>query len=424
MAPSGYRRTAPNAVRFGRTAGATISRVHSDQEAEHRRETWTAYAYLSTFAYLLYALGSLTPYLRDELRLSDAQAALHATAAALGMVSAGALADVVERRIGRRAAGRLASGLLAVAAALLALAPALPLTLLGGYLLGAGGGAILSTVNLILGHRGGPRAATLVLRANVWSIAVAFLAPMAIAWLATTMLGWRASLALPVVAIAILELRGGQTLEVASHAVPARLPAAFWLGWGFVVLSVAIEFSYVVWGSSVVQHRTGSSREVATAIGGMFLVGMLASRLVLATGLVRLGGPGRWIDGGLAVVAAGSVILWLSQAVPLSALGVVMAGLGTGVLYPLGIPAALAQARTSILAAGARMTLASGVAILLAPLLLGMVSDAVGVVAGWPLVVALCGAAFVFHHLTPLPPAPAPAGELPGTVLGHLPRRP
>lgn len=389
--------------------------MHADLQAGARDETWTAYAYLSTFAYLLYALGSLTPYLRDELRLSDAQAALHSTAAALGLVSAGVLADVVERRLGLRGAGRIASAMLVLAAVLLALAPALPLTLLGGYLLGAGGGAILSTVNLILGHQGGPRAATLVLRANVWSIAVAFLAPMAIAWLATSALGWRASLVIPVVAIAILELRGGQTLEAttASKPVAARLPASFWPAWGFVVLSVAIEFSYVVWGSSVVQSRTGSSREVATAVGGLFLIGMLASRLVLASGFVRRLGLARWIEGGLAVVAAGSVILWLSQVVALSGLGVVMAGLGTGVLYPLGIPAGLAQARGAVLAAGARLTLASGVAILVAPLVLGLVSDAVGVVAGWPLVVALCGAALVLHRLTPSPPGVLPAEAVP-----------
>lgn len=384
--------------------------MHSDPDADPRHETWTAYAYLSTFAFLLYALGSLTPYLRDELRLSDAQAALHSTAAALGMVSAGALADAVERRLGRRAAGRLASGMLALAAALLALAPTLPLTLLGGYLLGAGGGAIISTVNLILGHGGGPRAATLVGRANVWSIAAAFLAPMTIAWLATTAFGWRASLVLPVAAVTLLELRGGQSLgATAARLGSARLPLSFWPAWGFVVLSVAIEFSYVVWGSSVVQNRTGSSREVATAVGSLFLVGMLASRLVLSSGLVRRVSLARWIEGGLAVVAAGSVILWLSQAVALSGLGVVMAGLGTGVLYPLGIPAGLAQARGAVLAAGARLTLASGVAILVAPLVLGLVSDAVGVVAGWPLVVALCGAAFVLHRLTPSLPGTGPA---------------
>lgn len=389
-----------------------VDRSGAGPGAGTRRETWTAYAYLSAFSFLLYALGSLTPYLRDELGLSDAQAALHSTAAALGLASAGVLADAVERRLGPRAAGGLASAMLALAAGLLAIAPMLPLTLLGGYLLGTGGGAVLSTVNRILGQGGGPRAAMLVLRANVWSIGVAFLAPMTIAWLATTLLGWRASLALPLAVLAILELRGGQAVQPmasASTAAPAsgRLPGSFWLAWGFVVLSVAIEFSYVVWGSSVVAGRTGSTREVATAVGGLFLVGMLVGRIVLATGLVRRVRTGRWIDGGLALVAIGSVVLWLSQAIAVSAIGVVVAGLGTGVLYPLGIPAALAQARTAVLAAGARMTLASGVAILAAPLVLGLVSDAVGVVAGWPLVVALAGAAWLLHRLTPAPPGAA-----------------
>ena len=71
-----------------------------------RRETWTAYAYLSVFGFYLYAIGALTPYLRDELHLSAAQAALHPSALAIGMVSAGTIADALERRLGRRWAGR------------------------------------------------------------------------------------------------------------------------------------------------------------------------------------------------------------------------------------------------------------------------------------------------------------------------------
>jgi hypothetical protein len=54
-----------------------------------QRETWTAYAYLSVFGFYLYAIGALTPYLRDALGLTDVQAALHPSAMAVGMVGRG-----------------------------------------------------------------------------------------------------------------------------------------------------------------------------------------------------------------------------------------------------------------------------------------------------------------------------------------------
>lgn len=386
--------------------------VRIDRRTRAERETWTAYAYLSTFGFLLYGLGSLTPYLRDQLRLTDAQAALHATAVALGTVSAGVFADRVERRLGRVKAGRLASGLVAAASALLAIAPTLPLTLLAAFMLGAGGGAILATVNLVLGRRGGSHAETLVARANVWSTAASLLAPVVIASLAATAVGGRAVALLPIAVLGILELRGGQVLESVSVTRPARLPASFWVAWLYVVLVVAIEFSYVVWGSTIVERRTGVSRELATGIVGAFVAGMLVGRLALAAGLARHWGARRWMQVGLLVAGAGGGIVWLSTEPALSTAGLLVAGAGTAGLYPLGIPAALARAPGAPLSAGARMTLASGVALLAAPLVLGVISDLFGIVAGWPLVIALCGAALlVLRAIPPVPGAASPAAS-------------
>ena len=85
-------------------------------------------------------------------------------------------------------------------------------------------------------------------------------------------------------------------------------------------------------------------------------------------------------------------------------------GLGTASLYPQGLATALDRAGDGALAAGARLTLASGVAILAMPLLLGAVADTLGVVAGWPLVIALCAVAFALERradrLSPDRPSP------------------
>ena len=54
-----------------------------------RRVTWFAYAYLCVVGFLLYAIGALTPYLRDALHLSAAEAALHASVLAVGLMVAG-----------------------------------------------------------------------------------------------------------------------------------------------------------------------------------------------------------------------------------------------------------------------------------------------------------------------------------------------
>jgi hypothetical protein len=71
-----------------------------------------------------------------------------------------------------------------------------------------------------------------------------------------------------------------------------------------------------------------------------------------------------------------------------------VAGLGVAGLYPLGVAAALAAAPGRLAAAGARLTLASGTAVLVAPLALGLAADAAGVEIAWGLVIALAVTAF------------------------------
>jgi fucose permease len=383
---------------------------------DRRRETWTAYAYLSVFDIFVYAVGALTPYLRDALHLSDAQAALHPSAMAVGLVSAGTIADAVERRLGGRGAVALAVGLMLLAALALASAAALPVTLAGAYALGVGGGAVLSAVNLMLGRPGGTRAAVRFARANTWSMLASFLAPVSIAALAASPLGWRAVPLVPLALLIALELAGGLTpggsTERSDDVVAVRLPRAFWLTWAFVIVVVAIEFSYVVWGSTIVAVRTGVTRETGTGLVALFMAGMLAGRLALGMGVVGTARTPRWIGFALLVTGTGGVIVWASASPLASGTGLLLAGLGTATLYPLGMAQALGRAAGAALAAGARMTLASGLAILVAPLVLGALSDVFGVVSEWPLVIGLSLVAGLLSRAASGSAAgvPAPAG--------------
>jgi fucose permease len=376
--------------------------IDDSPEGPGRRGTWTAYAYLSVIGFYLYVIGALTPYLRDELHLTAVQAALHPSSMAVGMVSAGAIADVLERRLGARRAGLLAVGLVVIAAVAVASAAALPVTLAGAFGIGLGGGAVLSAVNQALGRPGGIGPEVRLARANTWSMMAAFAAPVLIAALAASTLGWRAVPLLPLVVPVALELVGGlsvgPTPARSAATGPARLPRTFWVAWAFVAVAVSLEFSYVAWGSSIVSAQTGVSLEAATAIAALFLAGMLAGRIALGARLVGTARLRRWMELALLVAAVGGVIVWVSDGTTASGAGMVLAGLGTATLYPLGLALALGRAGGASNAAGARLTLASGLAILVAPLALGAVSDAFGVVAGWPLVIALCLVALVLYR--------------------------
>jgi MFS family permease len=96
---------------------------------------------------------------------------------------------------------------------------------------------------------------------------------------------------------------------------------------------------------------------------------------------------------GLALAFAGACTVWLSTVPAVSALGLLLGGLGVSGLFPVGLSVALQAAPEAQLQASARVTLASGAAILLAPSALGLAADAVGVVGAWAIIPGLAIAA-------------------------------
>jgi hypothetical protein len=125
----------------------------------------------------------------------------------------------------------------------------------------------------------------------------------------------------------------------------------------------------------------------------MFYAGMGTARVALSFHLVSGHDPLWLIRGSLAVALLGSLLAWSSTGIELAGLGIYLAGLGTGFLYPLGVTVALALVPGMQVRGSARLILASGVAILVSPLALGVAADIAGVSIGWLLVPGLCLAA-------------------------------
>jgi MFS family permease len=190
-----------------------------------------------------------------------------------------------------------------------------------------------------------------------------------------------------------------------------RLPRGFWVAWMFLVASIAVEFSVVFWASTLVERRTAVTLTEASLLGALFLAGMFTGRLGLAFGLGTGHDVRRPATIGLGLALAGTGLAWISTIPLLSGAALFLAGLGVANLYPLGVAAALANAPSRLAQAGARLTLATGVAIVTAPFVLGVVADLAGVVVGWGVVIGLVLVAMGFASLLPrgAPEASTPA---------------
>lgn len=351
--------------------------------------TWAAYLLLGFYSFLLNGLGVLLPFLRTELGLSYAQASLHPTAFAVGLLIASVTADRLGARFGRRVV--LWSGALGMALGtlLLTFAPGFAWSLLGALLMGTLGSLTLVQVSVELSERYGDARGRALAEANALASLCALLAPLAVSGVVLAGFGWRAAL---LAALSLLIAAGvtsgwrASSSKQAASEHPSGLPSAFWRYWVVLLLNVAVEFCVIFWAADFLRGPGGLRPEAATASVGAFLGAMLIGR-ALGSRVLRWGE--RVLNLSLLLTLAGFLVYWLVDVSYGRVAGLFVTGLGVANLYPATLARALATAPNQAEAASARASLASGVAILGAPLLLGTLADALSLARAQALIPVL-----------------------------------
>ncbi len=387
------------------------------------------YALLAIFGYFLYGFGPTVPLLRDELGVSRAVGALHATVLAGGAVLGSLVGQRVVRAIGRLHIMWLGISVLCAGAVGYCAVHVLAVTLTAAFFCGLGGTLLLNGVNaslMELHHESGPAAIT---EANAGAGIAGIVAPTVIGASVAVGLGWRAGLLVTVVltALAAVVFRGTRVPEPVPvdpadhpHGV-TRLPRQFWLTWSLLVCVVGVEFCLSLWSSDLLRSRTGLTAGAATAGFAAVITGLTVSRLVGGPIAMRRGTD--WVLGrALVVLLVGFGIFWIARTPWLAILGLVVAGLGLGVQYPLSVGRAIATAPGRTDLAASRASLATALSSGLAPFALGFAADRVGTHTAFLLVPALIVTAMVLLAVSrpALPrgarrPAPQPA-DSPGVA--------
>ncbi|OIQ82642.1 major facilitator superfamily protein [mine drainage metagenome] len=144
-----------------------------------------------------------------------------------------------------------------------------------------------------------------------------------------------------------------------------------------VVMAVAIENATTYWASDMLRTQTSMGAGLASAAVTALVAGMSVARFTLGPLSLRVS-PESLLIGSFALAGVGWLIFWLSSAPALAMLGLVVAGLGYGAQYPIGVVLVLRASEGRPDAAQARSSFASGGALAVAPFLLGAVADALG----------------------------------------------
>jgi fucose permease len=246
-------------------------------------------------------------------------------------------------------------------------------------------------------------------RANVWSSIGGLAGPLVLSAVAVTAAWWLGSLVpipLLVALIFVLPASPARDRPASGPAAASPLPRPYWTSWLVLALSVGAEFSFVVWGSQVVVARSGISDVQATRLASLFVLGMVAGRLAVSAGLGHGSHSLLVLRGCAGLALVGALVTLLATSPEVAGLGLLLGGLGISAIFPLASSLALAHAPGEPVRASARLTAASGIAILVVPLGLGLVAGIAGVGGSWLIVLVLLGAALLASLRIPPPAAP------------------
>jgi MFS family permease len=312
----------------------------------------------------------------------------------VGLLLMGAAGQVLLRR-GPRPVLRGSALVAAAGAALLGTGPTALLAAAGALLLGTGAaGLVMVTPALLRGPTVGARLS----RVNAVSSVCGILGPLAVGTLDGQLGSGRLALLLavpPLLALAAAARWAAGSAPPAPDPGPSRpVSRRVVIAWAAVVLGVSIEFCFTIWAAARLQDA-GLAPGHAGAAAVAFLLGMAAGRYG-APWLIGRGFP--VVPVGCAVVVAGTLAVAVPNApVPVVA-GLVVAGLGTAAFYPVTLARLVQVPGMSHLRGPAFGALASGTAVLVAPVVLAALGAALDLRAAYllavlPLAAALATAA-------------------------------
>ncbi len=296
------------------------------------------------------------------------------------------------------------------------------LTMPAAFLMGAIGTILLVIIPAVLTDRYGNQRAVAIAEANVVASLCSVLAPVIVGLFVGAKLSWRAALVIPVLVAFLFSLVFHQislpdsvSLADRNHHAEPKLPGLYWAYWSILVLVVSVEFCIIFWGSTFLEKERGFVPANAAAVMSLFLGAMVVGR-VLGSRLAYRVRSERLVLGSIGVCGLGFIVHWWTTSPVLTIAGLFVSGIGIANLYPQTLTLAVGVSATLTDQASARASLASGIAILVLPLILGGLADMIGLRYAYGLISVLLLLAGIGIILSDRKP---PVPERPGYSCGR-----
>ncbi|MBX8516391.1 MFS transporter [Pseudomonas cichorii] len=389
--------------------------------AHTERRPWAIYLMFGLFGAQQGMLGPLMPFLRAEFGLDLRWTGLHFAAYALGLVLIGIPYRWLERRALPIGTGRIAIGSIVLASGLFAIAGGLPMTLPGSVLMGLSGGLVMAVGQAMLGKRYRQQAAAKLVEAHIVA-GLCVLGGALLVGAATAMgLSWRTA-PLIVSAWALVMFCAPQTIhrpepdqtaspETITDTTNAQRLTRLSL-WALVILGISAEWGVGFWGAEYIKTHVQTSASVAATLMSLYFAGTVCGRLASSYALRRIS-PLTLLSSVILSAIATLLVLSFTEGLAGTAIFIFVLGACLGNFFPLILGSAMRIAPHASSALSTQASQAVGVALLLAPFLLGVLSERIGVEAAFSLLIV--------YPLLMLPLVPALRGVWSlGNTTEHL----
>ncbi len=355
---------------------------------------------LGYYSFTQASLGPILPFLGSELNIQYTEQGLHSSAFALGMILAGLSSSWLARHWDRRVIFWAGGAGMSLFALLLTLGRQSIVTIACAFFMAYLGSFLLVMIQATLSDRHGERRAIALTEANILASVTAALSPLVIGFGQASGITWRLVLYVSAAVWMIAFLLSNRVALPAAPVASADsqphkpLPKSFWAYWLVVFISVSIEWCMILWSASFLEEVVGLDKNLAATSVSLFFAANVVGRTA-GSYLTRRIDTGKLLLIAVVIVMVGFPIFWLPRSPVLNLIGLVLCGLGVANLFPLTLSAATSTAPEQANAASARVSLSSGLAILIAPQILASMADLIGLQYAFGIVVLLLGAIIV-----------------------------
>lgn len=365
---------------------------------------WTVAGQATILNFFLGGFGPSQSLLRDEQGTSLTVAGLHGTMMGLAAIIAGLIHPHLNHKYGRRNTSWLGLAIFTTGLPFFALGPSINFTLPAVLFSCVGFNFVILNMVTLLSHHYPETPDLAVSQSNGINALGFVIGTVLVGTLASLGLSWRIGLLLCIPAAFVLYFYGKDKI-IDNHVADApkqsgKLGLHFWIAWFGFFTTISSEFATSFWSAALLSNRTGATAAFSTLCVAALGTGFGIGRWFIPIWMRKTSLDVR-LKTILSIQLISFMLYWLSHNLVFSLIMLLFVGIGISGQFPMTMVRILKLSGNKPDLAMGKSAYAAGLAIALAPFMLGFLGDRIGISKAYLMVPLLIIASFAAIYWVP-----------------------